>query len=153
MWSVDLASRHLILGIGMGNFHIYSLKGYVAHNSYLEVSAEFGVAGLIAYLTFILSPLRSLKRVEVATSRSRKPREREFYYLSVGLQATIWAYLVCSFFASIQYFWYLYQIVAYSIALQMIYASEKKAVSGAYDRAAEPLASGGAALKSGELWK
>jgi O-antigen ligase len=133
----DMALRHPVVGIGIGNYHIYSLREQRAHNSYLEISAELGVAGLIAYLILIFGPLRALARIErentrpapkraVRPSRSgRSPDDdadaREFRYLSISLQASIAAYLVCSFFASIQYLWYLYYLIAYAIALRAIY--------------------------------
>ncbi len=143
--AIEVAAHHPLIGVGIGNFPIYSLQGKVAHNSYIEISAELGVAGLLAYLAFIFAPLRSLRLIERKTygavrkeSLLRKKslcgspeagREdecilsREFYYLSVGLQAMIVAYMVCSFFASSQYHWYLYYTVAYAVSLKRIYAA------------------------------
>jgi hypothetical protein len=42
------------------------------------------------------------------------------YYLSIGVQAAIVAYIVCSLFSSIQYYWYLYFPVAYAVSLNRI---------------------------------
>jgi hypothetical protein len=42
--ATELASRHLIFGVGMGNYHIYSLHEKAAHNSWLEISTELGQA-------------------------------------------------------------------------------------------------------------
>lgn len=120
---IEVALHHPFIGIGMANFYEYSPNGRVAHNSYLEVASELGVAGLIAYLTFLISPFRSLKRVERETFDADE-RVRELYYLSVGLQAVMIAFLVCSFFVSTQYFWHPYYIVGYSIALRRIQGSE-----------------------------
>jgi O-antigen ligase len=120
---LEVALHHPIIGIGMANFYEYSPNGRVAHNSYLEVASELGVAGLIAYLTFLIAPFRSLKRVERETLDADE-RARELYCLSVGLQAVMIAFMVCSFFVSTQYFWHPYYIVGYSIALRRIHASE-----------------------------
>jgi putative inorganic carbon (hco3(-)) transporter len=49
---------------------------------------------------------------------------REFYYFIVGVRATLIAYMVVSFFGSIQYLWYLYYPVAYAISLGIIHARE-----------------------------
>jgi len=131
--AVNVAIHHPIVGIGMGNFHIYSIREQVAHNAYLEIAAELGVAGLIAYLMFILAPLRSLRKIE----RERAPQHprrtlndpgghnREIHYLSIALQGVLFAYIVCSFFGSIQYQWFLYYPVAYAIALRRIHAAEQ----------------------------
>jgi O-antigen ligase len=130
---VQVASNHLVIGVGMGNFHIYSIREQVAHNAYLEIAAELGVTGLIAYLILIFAPLRSLRRIERET---RKPRggalikgrdapQQETYYYSVALQAALIAYLINSFFGSVEYQWHVYYLAAYTIALRQIYAKQQ----------------------------
>jgi hypothetical protein len=55
-----------------------------------------------------------------------------FYYLAIGLQASIVGYMVSSFFAAVAYQWYIYYLVGYAIALRRIYyleQSEKRAPS------------------------
>ena len=44
-----------------------------------------------------------------------------YYYLAIGLQASLVAYMVASFFAAVAYQWYAYYLVAYAIALRRIY--------------------------------
>jgi O-antigen ligase len=123
--AASVAISRPIFGVGMGNFHIYSIKEKAAHNAYLEIAAELGVMGLIAYLILILAPLRSLHRIERQTEVMRSKSEREMYWLSVSIQASFIAYMVCSFFASIQYLWYLYYTAAYAVALRQIHAAEE----------------------------
>ena len=147
---IEVALHHPVLGIGMANFFEYSPNGKVAHNSYLEVAAELGVTGLVAYLTFLIAPLRSLKRIERDTIDAEKTYgadRRELYYLSVGLQAVMVAFMVCSFFASSQYFWHPYYIVGYSIALRRIHAAW--ASTEQPNACAEPAST----LTRGALWK
>ena len=137
----------------MANFAEYTVKGKVAHNSYIEIAAELGWIGLLAYLTFLIAPFRSLKRIErglLAADRfsDADGREwRELYYLSVGLQAVMAAFLVCSLFASSQYFWHPYYIVGYSIALRRIYAAQLTLGQGNTN------AETASALTGGALWK
>ncbi|HEX5080642.1 MAG TPA: O-antigen ligase family protein [Blastocatellia bacterium] len=123
--AASVAISRPIVGVGMGNFHIYSIREKAAHNSYLEIAAELGVLGLIAYLILILAPLRSLRRIERQTMIMRSKGEREMYWLSVSIQAAFVAYMVCSFFSSIQYLWYLYYTAAYAVALRQIHAAEE----------------------------
>jgi O-antigen ligase len=133
----DVASNHLIFGVGMGNYTIYSLHEQRAHNSFLEISAELGVIGLIAYLIMIFAPLRSLRRIERETIPPRKTSalaepddgRREIYYLSAAFQSCIVAYIVCSCFGSIQYLWFLYYPLAYAVSLRRIYQSESLAAN------------------------
>ncbi|HEV2665292.1 MAG TPA: O-antigen ligase family protein, partial [Blastocatellia bacterium] len=101
--AASIAISRPVVGVGMGNFHIYSIREHEAHNAYLEIAAELGVTGLIAYLIVIFAPLRSLRRIERQTRGMRSKSEREMYWLSVCIQAAFIAYMVCSFFASIQY--------------------------------------------------
>lgn len=122
-----MAIRRPIVGIGMGNFHIYSIHEKEAHNAYLEIAAELGVIGLLAYLYLIFKPLSSLAHLERETKKMQSKEEAEMYWLSACLQAAFVAYMVCSFFASIQYLWYLYYTAAYAVALRQIYAAEQAA--------------------------
>src|SRR5207244_4267209 len=96
-----------------------------AHNSYVEIWAELGLAGLIAYLTLILAPLRSLRRFEFVTVGKRDERSKERYYISVGLQATLVATIVSGLFSSIQYQWFLYYPVALAVALTRMQGTEE----------------------------
>ena len=128
--AVEVIIHHPVIGVGVGNFGIYSLKDKVAHNAYLEIAAELGVTGFIAYMVLIFAPLGTLKRIEREAYSTRaghggwSERERETYFLSIGLQAVLVAYMVCSFFQSSQYFWYLYYIVAYTVSLKRIRGNE-----------------------------
>jgi len=124
--AASIAITRPIVGVGMGNFPIYSIHDKPAHNAYLEIAAELGVMGLIAYLILIFAPFRSLRRIERQTMGMRSKSEREMYWMSVSIQAAFIAYLVCSFFASIQYLWYLYYTAAYAVALRQIHAAEEK---------------------------
>jgi O-antigen ligase len=153
--AASIAINRPILGVGMGNFHIYSIREKEAHNAYLEIAAELGVMGLIAYLIVIFAPLRSLLRIERQTRGRRSQSEREMYWLSVSIQAALIAYMVCSFFASIQYLWYLYYTAAYAVALRQIHSAEEaeameSSLSNNQAPAAWPVA--GAGRARGALW-
>ena len=150
--AASIAISRPIVGVGMGNFHIYSMHEKEAHNAYLEIAAELGVMGLIAYLIVIFAPLRSLRRIERQTVSRRSKSEREMYWLSVSIQAALIAYMVCSFFASIQYLWYLYYSAAYAVALRQIRAAEEieSSVSERQAQTVWPVA--GSRLARGALW-
>jgi putative inorganic carbon (hco3(-)) transporter len=125
-----LATHHLVFGIGMGNFRSYTVQNKGAHNSYLEISSELGLLGLAAYLTLIANPLLTLGRLQKKERHPallRRAGDPLPFYLSIGLQASLIAYIVCSFFLSLQYVWPLYLIAAYAVALLRLEqpASEK----------------------------
>jgi hypothetical protein len=131
---VAFTPRHALVGVGLANYKIFSLRDKGAHNAYLEISAELSVAGLMAYLVMLVAPLAALRRVERETASDRlrvEPgsqrdgRLREIHYLSVGLQASILAYMVCSFFLSIEYNWYVYYPLALAAGVKYLHAQER----------------------------
>ncbi|MGA9770550.1 MAG: O-antigen ligase family protein [Blastocatellia bacterium] len=126
----DVAANHLVFGVGMGNYPMYSLHEQRAHNSFLEISAELGVGGLMAYLVMIFAPLRSLRRIgREASSAARSDDQQEIYYYSAAFQASLVAYIVCSCFGSIQYLWFLYYPLAYAVSIRRIHEAESLAGS------------------------
>ena len=151
--ATEVALNHPFIGIGIGNFNEYSFNGKVAHNSYIEIAAELGWTGLVAYLIFLLAPFRWLRRIEhetLADSAFVRPDwagRRELYYLSVGLQAMMVAFMVCSFFRiqPVPLAPLLHR--GYSIALRSIYAAQ---FTVEQPSAKEETAS---TLTSGALWK
>jgi O-antigen ligase len=121
--SIYIALRHPLLGIGMGNYQPeMSYRGLVTHNSYTQVGAEMGMTALASYLLFIVTPLRKLGQIARETFDTR--RDSRFYYLALGLQASLIAYLISSFFLSVAYVWYIYYLVAYAVCLRRLYESE-----------------------------
>jgi O-antigen ligase len=121
--SIYVALRHPLLGIGMGNYQPeMSYKGLVTHNSYTQVGSEMGMTALGLYVMFIVTPLRKLGEIARETFEMR--RDSRFYYLALGLQASLIAYLISSFFLSVAYVWYVYYLVAYAVCLRRLYESE-----------------------------
>jgi hypothetical protein len=109
-------------GIGIGNFPIVGVRNLGSHNAFTQVSAELGILGLIAYLVFMLSPFRKLRAIERAMFDAET--QGWYYYLAIGLQASIVGYMVSSFFAHVAYNWFIYYLIAYAVAFRRIYAIE-----------------------------
>ncbi len=106
-------------GIGMGNFPIVSIHMLVTHNAFTQVSSELGLLALAAYLIFMISPFRKLsaiERREIAAGKSDW-----FYYAAIGLQASLVAYWISSFFAAVAYNWFIYYLIAYAVAFRRVY--------------------------------
>lgn len=119
--SIRVALRHPLLGIGMGNFHIVSNHELVSHNAYTQVAAELGMAALVFYTIFVVTPIKRLRQLERETFGV--PEDKRFHYLAVGLQASLIGYMVTSFFASVAFLWYVYYLVGYAICISRIYAN------------------------------
>lgn len=149
--AAELAVKRSVVGIGMGNFHIYSFHEKVAHNSFLETTAELGVIGLIAYLVLIFSPVVFLRRIENETAAGGPHPDRELHIMSICFQASLAAYLIYGFFGSVQYFPYLYFSVAYAVALRRIYRVETGGLPA--ERAGLPALRTLESSTRGALWK
>jgi putative inorganic carbon (hco3(-)) transporter len=121
--SLYVAIRHPAFGVGMGNYASeMSYAGLVTHNAYTQVASEMGMTALAIYTMFVVTPLKRLGQIARETLVARA--NSRYYYLAVGLQASLLAYLVSSFFASVAYLWYVYYLVAYAVCLRRIYESE-----------------------------
>ncbi len=111
-------------GVGMGLFKIMNDTGHETHNAYTQVSSELGILALVVYLLLLTSPIRRLGAIE-----REMYRDQDFswiYYLSIGLQVSIIAFMVSSFFGSFAYNWFVYYPIAYSVALRRIYSMRKE---------------------------
>lgn len=121
--SLYVALRHPVFGVGMGNYATeMSYSGLVTHNAYTQVASEMGMAALVIYTMFVVTPLRRLGQIARETLNVRA--SSSYYYLAIGMQASLLAYLVSSFFGSVAYLWYVYYLVAYAVCLRRIYESE-----------------------------
>ena len=121
--STYVALRHPFLGIGMGNYQPnMSYRGLVTHNSYTQIASEMGLIALTLYTMFIVKPLRKLSAIARQTFGVKE--DSHFYYLALGLQASLLVYMVSSFFLSVPYVWNVYYLVGYAVCLRRIYESE-----------------------------
>lgn len=123
--SIVVAVRHPLLGVGMGAFRLGSSKNLGTHNAYTQVASELGFPALMIYVWFMVYPIRRLYRIERETYERR--RTTRFYYLSVGLQASLVGYMVASTFYTVAFYWNIYYLVAYAICLRRMYESEQEA--------------------------
>lgn len=127
---MDLLIRSIIVslrnpwGIGIGNFPIVGYRNLGTHNSYTQVSSELGILGLLAYLTFILAPLRKLLAME--RTLYAKNENNWFYYLSIGFQASIIGFMVSSFFGAVAYNWFIYYLIAYAVGFRRIFQLDRQ---------------------------
>jgi O-antigen ligase len=117
--SIWVALRYPIFGVGIGNFHHKSPRNLETHNAYTQVASEMGIAAMVVYIMFLVHPIRRLRLIE--NQSLDNPERRRFYYLSIGLQASLIGFMVSSFFGAVAYQWYVYYLVGYAICLHRIY--------------------------------
>ena len=110
------------------------VKWSAAHNSFVQIGAELGIPGLLAFLAMLYQSFRLLARVARDKSPDRK-RERA---LAQCLIAALASYCVSGFFLSQAYSAFLYSLLALVVAVTMDYARPKVAVQLAKSRAPIP---------------
>jgi O-antigen ligase len=129
MSSIIVALRNPLFGVGMGNFVFVSPRSMEAHNAYTQVAAEMGLGGFAVYVLYVVSPLRRL--LAVARESFEVRRTSHFYYLAVGLAASLVGYMVASFFGSFAYYWNVYYLVGFAVCMRRLYEAEQEKVAEA----------------------
>ena len=122
--SIIVMLRHPLLGVGMTNYALRSNTETATHNAYTQVGADLGIMALVIYILFMITPFKRLRQIERETLETRR-REARFYYLAVGLQASLIGYMVSSFFASVCYLWNVYYLVGYAVCLHRMYLAHQ----------------------------
>ena len=122
--SLRVTAQYPLLGVGPGNFEIISGMWRVTHNSYTQVSAEGGIPAFVFYVLIFWCAVTNLKDIR---KYAKKGKRIELF--SVALEASLAAYLVGSFFASVAYYALPYCLVASIGALRLIVRRGRKVPS------------------------
>ncbi len=117
--SIFIASHHPLLGVGFNNYILFSNTDHASHNAYTQVASELGTPAMICYIIFLIAPIKELRRIARQTFSNR--RQSKFYYMAVGLEASLTGYMVSSFFGSVAFLWYAYYIVGYAVCLRCLF--------------------------------
>lgn len=103
------------LGIGLGNFTVYSGVWRDVHVSYLQIAVEGGIAALVLYLLFFARGFHNLSRL-----RHMRSLDPEMQLFSGALYATLIGFIVGAFFAPEAYQFFPYFAVVYTSVLLAI---------------------------------
>jgi len=117
--SVWVALRYPVFGVGIGNFRHKSPRNLETHNAYTQVGAEMGLAAMVVYVLFLVHPIRRMRLIEKESLAH--PDRLRFYYLSIGLQASLIGFMFSSFFGAVAYQWYVYYLVGYAVCLHRLF--------------------------------
>ncbi len=118
-----MIEAHPIGGVGLGQFRSLVLNyeatndkpvRSLAHNTYIEVAAELGIPGLLAYLAFIWSGFRALSRA------ARFKEQPMLHEVAIGFQAAMIAVTVCATFVSASWFRFLWLVLLLPACLPTI---------------------------------
>lgn len=116
LWSAGLrmVSQHPLLGIGLDNFKAevpaYLGPGqdidFIAHNTYVQMAAEMGLPGLLAFIWILIVTFRSLAR---SRRRAAESDSILIHCVASGLFAGLAGFAVAMFFLSAEFlksFWF-----------------------------------------------
>jgi len=129
--SLDITIHNPLFGVGPGNFTVVSGSWHVTHNAYTEVSAEAGLPALILYLLILWRATRNVRIVKRYTNI-----DREYVLWAKALRASLLAFLLSSFFASVGFEYFPYFLTAYTTALFLI-ARRQRALANKLSTAAQ----------------
>ena len=116
LWrSLDVTLHNPLFGVGPGNFSVISGSWHVTHNSYTEVSSEAGLPALVFYLLILWRANLNIRIVKRYANI-----DREYVLWAKALRASLLAFLVSSFFASLAFAYFPYFLTAYTTALFLI---------------------------------
>jgi O-antigen ligase len=124
LWAAGwtIIQQNPITGIGLGNYK-YVVGRYqdldrpwenVAHNTYIELAAETGVPGALAFMAVLALTLASLERTRRAAASGR---HRFLVGVTTGMQAGILGYAANAVFISAQYQKLLWLMIGISTCL------------------------------------
>jgi O-antigen ligase len=123
-----------ILGVGVQNFPIadgaiggkrnmgYGIKYSAAHNSFVQIGAELGVLGLVAFIMMLLKAMGAARSVLRQTARERVAHDHshdEDAVYALAAQNAIVAFIIPGFFLSFAYHPVLYFLLAVCLAVRV----------------------------------
>jgi O-antigen ligase len=117
LWSIAfrIIADHPIFGVGFWQFSPYmrkylpfgsNLGFHVPHNTYLEITVELGMVGLVLFLAMIFFTLLNLSRLRKA---ARRAGDEFTYSIATALGNGLTAFVVAAFFVSTMHarvFWF-----------------------------------------------
>ena len=129
---VEVFTENPLTGIGAGQFKNYNEPGVtierwrVTHDVWLQVAAELGIGGLIAFGFLVVSGYRScfatMRWIGGAKGRRRAPPttlgkdDRQIISLNAkGMLAALVGWTVCSLFAAVAFNWTFYFVLALAV--------------------------------------
>lgn len=115
---LNMISNHPLTGIGLGNFTAHSIsevaedfKG-IACNTFLEVAAELGIPGFLAYCAVVMGALLSAGKLR---RRGMRTGDIRLQYIGQAMQAGLLGFAAAAVFVSAEYqkpFWIMAALTA-----------------------------------------
>jgi O-antigen ligase len=126
-----LSIEHPILGVGMNNFSSASHAEWDTgssrdwlgcHDTYLEISAELGVPGLLLYLGLLYAAFKTIRATnrQLLSSGTALPDSRDLRLLNDATTISFWGYVLFSAVAHLGYQPYFFVVAGLAQSLSNI---------------------------------
>lgn len=139
LWQASKRSfiENPVFGVGMGHFNPWIIQNgqkvylpfHVAHNTYVGVATDLGLAGLIPFIAVLVGAFRRAGGVARRTLVAKDTDRRLLHQAALGLQAGLIGYMVCAFFLSTQW----QQVFWFSVFLSMCLPRIEASISDSAD--------------------
>ena len=129
-----------LTGVGVGAFttaigHTYGqgvpgFRWQEAHNAFVQIGAELGVAGFILFILLIVSSMRLLRRMRAKYAHSQEDFKNHLW-LTTALEISLWGYVVTAMFLSAAYspmFYFLIALCCVLAKLELMEESREQTV-------------------------
>lgn len=130
--AIDAVEDYPLLGVGAGNFVVYSGYWREVHDTYLQIAADGGIPILVLFLMFLYRGFANLKTL----GKVQSP-DPEMVLFSGALKCSLIGFVVGAFFAPVAFQFFPYFTVCYTAVLVAL-AEEKHLVAGRVPKASVP---------------
>ncbi|GAB7024007.1 O-antigen ligase family protein [Salidesulfovibrio brasiliensis] len=126
LWKLGLKffGSNPLFGVGAGQFTsangMFEGNYITAHNAYIQVAAELGIFGIVAFMAMVFGPLRHLRQMMRANPENP---------LHKGLYIAFFTHAVAILFLSVAYYFLLYYLLALFFALTCLEQRSVQAVA------------------------
>lgn len=131
--AITITLRHPITGVGPGEFPEYrstlryangqQKRFFPSHNTYLQISSEAGITGLIIYLVFLTTIYRTLRRIRKLNASQTHPQWLLVNQITVCLEAALVYFMICAFFMTCDRHPHQFILAGMAIALERMMQS------------------------------
>lgn len=136
--AIRMAVTHPVFGVGPGQFGQYRFNHYKrangkpkvwfpAHNTYLQMASESGIAGLILYVSILLGIYKVIRRVRKLNADRPLPSATQFGWMCLCLEAALISFMVTAAFLNCDRYPYLFVLGGFALALERMAYSESVA--------------------------
>jgi probable O-glycosylation ligase (exosortase A-associated) len=120
--SYDAFLQNPLTGVGAGQFKDWNPRGreeawHEAHNVWLQVAAELGIFGIVAFQFLMFRSFHSVFQTRRLLGRYPDTPDAEFLDMhSIAVAASLTGFFVCAFFSSVAYYWTFYYLLVLASA-------------------------------------